>query len=192
MVKALMSVLSLLFVVNAHAAPSVIDAVVDAQTSIIQQTNFAGLDWKVGDSATYDLTMAIVIRGTMVMSVASIGEEGIWMNEDIDMGHGIKQQMQILIDPSNGVTKKVVVLGREQQLPSADIEVVDTIEEQITVPAGTFDSMHITARNKAATKNNEINIWLNPQVVPVGGTLKQITHTQLGKMTTALRSFVKN
>lgn len=188
----MISVIGLLFAANVQAAPSALDAVVAAQTSVIQETNFSGLDWKVGDTSVYDLTMAIIIKGTMTMSVASIGEEGIWMNEDIDLGHEIKQQIQILLDPTTGATKKIVVAGKEQAAPKQDIEVIETTEEQITVPAGTFDSMHVTARNKASTKNNEINIWMNPQVVPVGGTLKQITSTPIGKMTTVLRSFVKN
>ena len=192
MVKAMISVIGLLFAASVQAAPSALDAVVAAQTSVIQETNFSGIDWKVGDTSVYDLTMAIIIKGTMTMSVASIGEEGIWMNEDIDLGHEIKQQMQILLDPTTGATKKIVVAGKEQATPKQDIEVIETTEEQITVPAGTFDSMHVTARNKSSTKNNEINIWMNPQVVPVGGTLKQIAPTPIGKMTTVLRSFIKN
>jgi hypothetical protein len=136
--------------------------------------------------------MAVIIKGTMTMSVASIEADGIWMSQVIELGKNVKQEIKVLIDPTTGATKKIVVGGKEQAAPKQDVEVVDTTEERITVPAGTFDSMHIIARNKASAKNNEINIWMNPQVVPVGGTLKQITPSPLGKMTTMLRSFVKN
>lgn len=191
MFKALFAVLTLAFSVSAKAAPSILDSLALVQSNVISEAHTLGLDWKVGDSATFDLNIGGFIKGSMVMSVKSIGADGIWMNQDADLGFAGKQQMQILMDQNTGEIKKIIANGQEQQIPKQDIEVIDTKEEKITVPAGTFDSIHVTARDKA-NNNGEINVWLNPQQVPVGGTLKQTAPTQFGTMTTALKSFVKN
>jgi hypothetical protein len=38
----------------------------------------------------------------------------------------------------------------------------------------------------------EINAWLNPQLVPLSGLLKQVAPSQFGTVTVSLTSFKKN
>lgn len=192
MFKGLLAVLGLAFAVHAQAAPSIPDALIHVQTQIVQDAHTAALDWKVGDSASYNLNIGGFIKGTMVMSVSSIGADGIWMEQDADLGFAGKQQIQTLIDPNTGAIKKVIANGQEQQVPKQDLEIIDTKEEKITVPAGTFDSIHVTAHDKASSQSGNIEVWLNPQQVPVGGTLKQQAPTQYGTMEIDLTSFKKN
>jgi len=190
MVKALIAALGLAFSVNAVAAPTITDVLVQAQMpAIMDQAQTQGLDWKVGDTASYTVDMGF-IKGSMVMSVASIGADGIWMNQDMDLGFAGKQQAQTLIDPNTGEIKKMLVNGKEQAVPKQDIEVIDMKEDKVTVPAGTFDCIHARLRDKE--KNEEINAWLNPSIVPLSGMLKQVAPSQFGNVTVALKSFKKN
>lgn len=192
MFKTLIAVLGFAFAVNAQAAPSILDTLIDVQANAIMEAHAQGLDWKVGDSSNFDLNIGGFIKGSMVMSVTSVGADGIWMDQDADLGFAGKQKIQTLIDQNTGAIKKIISNGQEQQIPKQDLEVIDTKEEKITVPAGTFDSIHVTAHDKASSDKGNIDVWLNPQAVPVGGTLKQTAPTQFGLMTLTLKSFKKN
>ena len=189
MFKAIIAALGLAVSVNAVAAPTVSDVLVQVQMpAIMEQAQTQGLDWKVGDNATYDLNMGF-IKGKMVMSVASIGADGIWMNQDVDLGFAGKQKMETLIDPNTGEIKKMLVNGKEEQVPKQDVEVIEMKEDRITVPAGTFDCIH--ARLKDKQQNQEVNAWMNPGIVPMSGMLKQVAPSQLGEVVIALKSFKK-
>ncbi|MBO9668576.1 MAG: hypothetical protein J7501_17390 [Bdellovibrio sp.] len=189
MFKALIAALALSFSVNVFAAPSVTDVLVQVQLpAIAEQAHALGLDWKVGDSANYNIDMGF-IKGKMVMSVKSTGADGIWMTQDMDLGFAGKQLVETLIDPNTGEIKKMLVNGKEQQVPKQNIEVIDVKEDHITVPAGTFDCVH--ARLKDKDQNAEINAWINPQLIPLSGLLKQVAPSQFGNVTVELTSFSK-
>lgn len=189
MFKALIAVLGLAFSVNAVAAPSVTEALVQVQLpGIMEQARTQGLDWKVGDTASYAVDMGF-IKGSMVSSVRSVANDGIWMEQNVDLGFAGKQKMEMLIDPNTGETKKLLVNGKEQQIPKQDIEVIEIKEASVTVPAGTFDCIHARLKNKE--DNSEINAWINPQLIPMSGLLKQVAPSQFGKVTVSLKSFQK-
>lgn len=192
MVKALIVTLGMALSFNAVAAPSAVEAVeVVTQIqmpAIMDQARTMGLDWKVGDRADYSIDMGF-IKGTMNSSVRSIGADGIWMDQNMDLGFAGKQKVETLIDQNTGAIKKMLVNGQEQQVPEPDIEVVEVKEDRITVPAGTFDCIHARLRDKK--ENKETNAWVNPQLVPMSGLLKQIAPTQFGNVTVALTSFHK-
>lgn len=190
MVKALIATLSLVFSVGAFAAPSEIEVVNNIQMPVIMdQARTMGLDWKVGDTATYSLDMGF-LKGTMVSSVRSIGADGVWMDQNMDLGFAGKQKMETLIDQNTGEVKKMIVNGKEQQPPKQNVEVVEVKEDHITVPAGSFDCIH--ARLKDKDNNQEVNAWINPQIVPMAGLLKQVAPSQMGTVTVELKSFKKN
>ncbi|HEY1080107.1 MAG TPA: hypothetical protein VGE46_08410 [Bdellovibrio sp.] len=190
MVKALIAVLGLAFSINASAAPSVVEVVANIQNAaIMDQAQTMGLDWKVGDNANYNLDMGF-IKGSMTMSVRSIAADGIWMDQNMDLGFAGKQKVETLLDPNTGEIKKMIVNGKEEAVPKQDVEVVDVKEDKITVPAGTFECIHATLKDKADGK--EINAWINPQLIPLSGMLKQVAPSQFGNVTVVLKSFKKN
>ena len=190
MVKAIIASLGFLFATQAMATPTIAETLVQAQMpAIMDQAQTLGLDWKVGDRADYSINMGF-IKGTMIMSVKSIGADGIWMTQDADLGFAGKQNIETLIDPNTGEVKKMLVNGKEQQVPKQDIEVIEIKEGSVTVPAGTFDCIHARLREKS--KNEEINAWLNPQLIPMSGLLKQVAPSQIGEVTIELTSFKKN
>lgn len=190
MVKALIAALGLAFSLNAVAAPSAVEVLATIQqAAIMDQAQTMGLDWKVGDRADYSIDMGF-LKGTLVMSVTSIGADGIWMLQDADLGFAGKQKIEVLMDPNTGEIKKMLVNGKEQAPPKQDVEVIEVKEDKITVPAGTFDCIHARLKNKE--DNTEINAWINPQVVPMSGLLKQVAPSQFGTVTMLLKSFKKN
>ncbi|MFP5518630.1 MAG: hypothetical protein ACLGGX_01905 [Bdellovibrionia bacterium] len=190
MMKSLLMSLVLGLSINAQAAPSVVDVITSInESAIMSQAETQALDWKVGDTNNYNIDMGF-IKGTMVMSVRSIGADGIWMDQNMDLGFAGKQQVQILMDPNTGEIKKMIVNGQEQTPPEQDVEVIEVKESKVTVPAGTFDAIH--ARLKDKQQNQEINMWMNPQAIPLSGMLKTVQPSQLGQVTIVLKSFKKN
>lgn len=190
MLKAMIATMALAFSVNAFATPATDIVVAQTRLSLLAQAHTMGLDWKVGDTNNYSISIGGFINGTMDMSVRSIGADGMWIDQNMDLGFAGKQQVQTLIDPNTGETKKMIVNGKEQEVPKQDIEVIDVKEDHITVPAGEFDCVH--ARLKDKTNNQEINMWINPQLVPLSGMLKTIQPTQMGDANILLKSFKKN
>ena len=190
MFKALIAAIGLAFSVNASANSSVIDTLVDFNHSVIMdQAQTQGLDWAVGDTNNYTVDMGF-IKGTMSMSVRSVGADGIWMDQNMDLGFAGKQKVETLLDPNTGEVKKMIVNGKEQAPPKQDVEVIEFKEDKITVPAGTFECIH--ARLKDKESGNEINAWVNPQAIPLSGMLKTIQPSQFGNVTVVLKSFKKN
>lgn len=176
--------------------PTLIESLVGMQQEAARseasgEMGIYGLNWKVGDTNTYDLNVGGFINGSMVMAVARYTAEGFWVTQDLDLGFAGKQNAEILFDKNTGQVLKMIVGGKEQALPDPnDLELIDMKEAKVTVPAGTFDCIHIRARNKK--ENNEINQWANPQLIPISGMLKSIAPSQLGEVNIALKSFRKN
>lgn len=190
MFKALIVALGFAVSSQAVAAPTITDIVVQqTQQAIMAEAHVQGLDWKVGDTNNYNIDMGF-IKGTMDMTVRSIGAEGIWMDQNMDLGFAGKQKVETLLDPNTGEVKKMIVNGKEQAPPKNNIEVIDMKEDKITVPAGSFDCIHVRIKDK--DNNNEINVWINPSAVPLSGMLKTIQPSQFGNVTVLLKSFKKN
>jgi hypothetical protein len=188
MFKSILAGVVLAFGVSA-SANTIFDDLVNLQQQAIQsQVGIQELTWQVGDSANYNINMGF-ISGTMVMKVSSVTADGIWMDQDMDLGMMGQQKVQTLIDKNTGAIKKMIVNGQEQQPPAQDIEVVSTNQEKVTVPAGTFDSMHVVARDK--NQSGDINVWMNPLIVPMSGMLKQVAPGQLGEVTVECTAFHK-
>jgi hypothetical protein len=172
------------------AATSIVDVVVDiSQQSILGEARTTGLNWKVGDTANYNVDMGGFIKGTMVMTVREIGAEGMWIDQNMDLGFAGKQTVSMLLDPNTGEVKKVLVNGQPHDLPENNMEVVKVEEDKVTVPAGTFECVHATLKD---TKTNEqSDMWMNPALVPLSGMIKAIQPSQLGKVTIVLKNFKK-
>lgn len=171
-------------------AKTAVEVLFDMQApQIASEVQAQGLNWKVGDTNNYKIDMGF-IKGTMKMSVKSIGQEGIWLDQTADLGFAGKQQIQMLLDPNTGEIKKMIVNGKEQEAPKSNVEIIELKEDRVTVPAGTFDCIH--ARIKDLDQNQEINQWVNPQQIPLSGMLKSVAPSQFGQVTIVLTSFTKN
>lgn len=148
----------------------------------------ATFDWKVGDSATYDLNMASFIKGSMVMGVKAVAADSVTLTQDMDLGFMGKQACEIVLNPQTGETKSMVCNGQAQDPGQAgDIEIIESKEDTVTVPAGTFTCLYI----KAKQGENIVQQWINPKQVPVMGLVKTIAPSQIGEVKIDLKSFKK-
>ena len=190
MMKGLLLALAMGVSMSANAANTVFDMLVVQQNkAIVQSAHTMGLDWKVGDENNYNLSIGGFINGSMQMKCTSIGADGIWMDQNMDLGFAGKQQAQILIDPNTGEIKKMLVNGKEQQIPENNTEIVEVTEDKITVPAGTFECIHAKLKDSKTGEMSEA--WINPEKVPLSGMLKALQPSQLGQVNIQLKSFRK-
>lgn len=151
---------------------------------IQSQVSTMGINWKVGDKADYKMSGGF-ISGTVKSFVREVSGSDVWVQQDMDLGFLGKQKVEILFDAATGQVKKILANGQEQQLPStSNIEVVDTHEDRVTVPAGTFDAIYAKIKDRDSGDLQEA--WINPQEVPITGMVKAIADSQFGKITQEL------
>lgn len=153
--------------------------------SIQSQVSAMGLKWKVGDKADYSISIGGFINGTSKSFVREDNGTEIWVQQDMDLGFAGKQKIEILFDKATGQVKKLLAEGKEQAIPDAsNMEVVETKEDQVTVPAGTFKAIYAKIKNKSDSSIQEA--WINPQEVPINGMVKALADSQFGKVTQEL------
>ncbi|MEZ0392162.1 MAG: hypothetical protein ACAH59_08110 [Pseudobdellovibrionaceae bacterium] len=162
----------------------------DLGAAMAAQTQAQGpFDFKVGDTASYKLNMAQFINGTMVMTVKAVTADEVTITQDLDLMIQ-KQSCEQVINPNTGEIKKFTCNGQDQDPGNAgDVEVIETKEDTVTVPAGTFVCLYVKARQ--ASVQGDIEQWINPKDVPVFGLVKQLAPSQFGKVTVELTSFKK-
>ncbi len=147
------------------------------------------IDWKVGDTNTYNLDMGF-IKGSMVQKVREITSEGLWMDQDLDLGFAGKQTASQLIDPATGEIKRFIVNGKEEKVPEpGEQEILEATESSINVPAGQFECIYVKIKDKKSGDVTEA--WINPEKVSLGGALKIVQPSQFGKITITLKSYIK-
>ncbi|AZZ35355.1 hypothetical protein CIK05_00565 [Bdellovibrio sp. qaytius] len=183
------AVLALSTVAQANSPAEILFA---SQKTAMQNVVAQGLNWAVGDENNYSITMGF-IPGTMKMSVREISADRseAWLVQDVNLMIQ-KQKIEALVDMNTGVTKKMLVDGKEQQLPASDAyEIIDQKEGTITVKAGTFKVMYVKIQDNG--NNGQITEqWVNGLLIPVNGMAKSMSDSPLGKVTIELTSFKKN
>jgi hypothetical protein len=147
------------------------------------------INWKVGDSADYDIELAGNGKlGTMVKSATKEEGAAIWVKNDADLG-GRSDVTEVLISRADGKILKMIHNGQEQSAPANDFQVISHDNASVTVPAGTFSCLHVVGKSKQSSK---IELWINPNAVSLDGQIQMIAATQFGDMTMKLTAFKKN
>lgn len=173
------------------SATTINDLAFSLAQSTFENTETLGLKFVVGDQADYKLNMGGFINGSMTMTVKSVNATEAVIAQDMDLGFAGKQNCEMTLDPNTGASKKFVCNGKEQDMGNqGDIEVVDTKEDTVKVPAGTFTCLYIKAKQKSS--GDVIEQWANMKDVPVFGMVKTIAPSQLGQVTIELKSFKKH
>lgn len=193
MIRNLLLAAGLFFAVNATANVNPFNVAVNASQKVMADVIAQGFNFVKGDAADYKLNMGGFINGTMKMSVADVGADGVWIHQDMDLGFAGKQNIQELIDPNTGEIKKMIVNGKEQAPPEpGDVEVIDSKEDTIRVPAGTFTCFYIKAKVTQDGKVSNVEQWIDLKDIPVMGLVKTVMDSQLGPVTIELTSFKRN
>jgi len=196
MFRTLALTLGLALGASAHAMDANLTAtMVNVGHQIVMQGGVApmGMNFVKGDNAAYSLQIASFIKGTMTMAVTDVGADGVWIDQAMDLGGAGKQDIKELIDPNTGAVKKMIVNGQEQAPPAAgDVQIIDSKQDTVTVPAGTFTCLYVKVQMKQNGQDTTAEQWVNPKLVPVVGMVKMIAQSQLGPVTAELTSFKRN
>lgn len=143
------------------------------------------INWKVGEYQEYAISSMLGNMGTMTKKVASEENNAIWIVSQVDaMGQG--QKVEVLMDRATGKVLKYRENGQEKQMPEDSIEVIDQEATTITVPAGTFEVIHITAKSQQAKK---IEVWANPRDITMDGAAQMYIEAGFLPMTLKLTKF---
>jgi hypothetical protein len=151
------------------------------------QAQLSGINWVVGDKAGYNVDLGIA-KGTMKTLVREKEGENFWLNQELALGAAGDHLIETLINPETGDIVKLIVDGKEEQIPETpETEIVSTQEEQVTVPAGTFSSIHVVLKDVKSGK--ESDSWINETEIPVFGLLKSVEPGDYGKTKIDLTDF---
>lgn len=166
--------------------------IIDAKNlsaQVLSEVNPTRIPFNVGDVADYKLNLGGFLEGTMHMFVREETADGIWLQQDIDLQ--IQQsKVETLFDAETGQVKKVLVDGQEQKLDDKEApEIVESKADTITVEAGTFECSYLKLHDKK--ENSDTELWINPELVPIVGLIKQVAQSQFGPVTLELVSFEK-
>ena len=173
----------------AFAEAPIVDMTPYLKVSSVNAGLANALDMKVGDVSHYAIDIGGFLKGTMDMSVREEIAEGIWVVQNLDI-QVQKQVVETLLNKNTGEVIKMIVNGQPQEVKKQDVKIISTAEATITVPAGTFKTIDVKAHDN--TQNQDIEEWINPKDVPVGGAVQIQTTAQGMKVNIQLTSFKKN
>jgi hypothetical protein len=177
--------LAMIAVSTAARASTAFDIKVLQTALSIEALSSRGLDWHVGDKASYSMDVGGFIKGTSNNFVREDTGKDFWMENDMDLQGPHK--IEIMINKSNGQIDKLLMDGQEQSVPKEDTEVLEMHNDKVTVAAGSFDCTYAKIRDKKTQKITEA--WINPKVVPMTGMLKMSADSQFGKISQEATSF---
>jgi hypothetical protein len=185
-----LTALVLLAGVNASAT-TVNDLAYQITSGVMSDVGAQGFSFKVGDTASYSLNMGGFIKGDMVMTVKAVEADSVTISQDMNMGFLGKQACEIVLNPNTGEQKSMVCNGQAQKPGDKDdVTLVESKEDTVKVPAGTFTCLYIKAHSKS--QNADIEQWVNPKIIAVFGLAKTLAPSQFGQVTIELTSFKKN
>ncbi len=146
------------------------------------------INWKVGEMANYKMTSLFGELGTMVKRVDREEENAIWVISETSGQMG-NNKIEMLLDRATGKVLQYIENGSSKAPPSNDdMEIIDQIEERITVPAGTFDTIKITAKTPQIKK---LEAWFNPSKTVMDGQIQAKINTGFLPVTMQLTSFTR-
>jgi hypothetical protein len=84
---------------------------------------------------------------------------------------GRQEVVEAQIDKNTGQVLKIIRNGKVETAPNDPLDIISQDYTSVTVPAGTFDCLHVVAKSKSI-KN--IEVWANPQAVVMDGSVKTV------------------
>ena len=147
------------------------------------------INWKVGDSTTYTVTSSNnPTPGTMTKKVSKDDGDGtLWVNET-----STKESADIQIRKSDGAVLQRLVNGQPKPMQNAPLTLVSQDKESVTVPAGTFNTLHTVSKGNQNGKAVQMDSWVDSQDTCMDGTVKSVMTSPDHTMTRELTGFHKN
>lgn len=144
------------------------------------------IDWQVGEYTNYDIEF--FFPGTLTKEVTAEEEGAIWIVQVMAFEMLGNTEVRMKVSRSTGEILEFYVNGEKQDPPAPPkVDIVDQVEDTITVPAGTFDTIKITLKD---LETEELSyLWINPRDVAMEGLVQMETGTQFGPMKMKLTAF---
>ena len=133
------------------------------------------INWKIGEFQDLNLTMQGMALGTVHKEAKSEEGNGVWMSEVMAGAMIGNHTVEVLLDRADGHVIKMKQDGQDKPVPDDKLEIINQETATITVPAGTFETIHITAKSQ---QSGNIEVWANPQAITLDGTAKMTMQAQ--------------
>jgi hypothetical protein len=127
------------------------------------------INWKLGEYQDVSMKMQSFELGKMHKEAASEEGNAVWLKETTSGGMIGNHVIEALIDRADGKILKLRQDGQNKEIPNDKIEIIDQETATITVPAGTFETIHIRAKSQ---QSGNIEVWANPQAITLDGYAK--------------------
>jgi hypothetical protein len=131
------------------------------------------INWKVGEYQDMNLNLQGMALGTMHKEATSEEGNAVWMTQQLT--GMMSQKVEVLIDRATGKILKMKQNGQDTTPPDDKLEIINQETATVTVPAGTFETIHITAKSQQA---GQVEVWANPQAITLDGTAKMTMQAQ--------------
>jgi hypothetical protein len=183
--KKLLAVLAAVFAISSSAHAMTTDElartimIADAQASALNLIN-----WKVGEYADMNVTAIFGEIGKMHKEVASEQGNAIWVKQE--MTGMMAQTMEILMDRADGHIIEARQNGQKTEIPNDKLEIIDQDTQEVTVPAGKFQAIHVTFKSEKIKKGE---VWANPRDIPMDGAAKMVVDAGMITVTMELTKF---
>lgn len=152
----------------------------------IQSINpFDVINWTLGDKMEYQISAAFGNIGTMEKEVTEDNADTLWLTQSTKLMNQ-NDIVEILLNKADGKVLKIIRNGKEERIPESDLEIIDQDYTTVTVPAGTFESLHVTANTKDVSN---LEVWINPDATVMDGVLKNVIPTNMLTLTMELTAF---
>jgi hypothetical protein len=174
--KLTLSLLSALAVLSAPAAHA-FDGALLARDIALASAKVSGdrsvnnlINWKVGEFQNSKVEAMGMALGDMKKIVASEEGNNIWLVQEMTGMMG-NQKVEVLMDRATGQVIEMRQNGKKVDVPNDPLEVIDQESTTVTVPAGTFDCIKITAKSAQVKK---LEMWANPRDITLDGAAQVV------------------
>jgi hypothetical protein len=153
------------------------------QQNLIRNLSVQGvqdlIDWEVGEFTSYNIEF--IFPGTLKKEVTSEEKGSIWVTQVMSFEMLGDTEVKMKISRSTAEILEFYVNGEKQDPPAPPkVDIVEQVEDTITVPAGTFETIKVTLKD---LESDELTyLWINPRDVAMEGLVQMESNSQFGPM----------
>lgn len=133
------------------------------------------INWRVGERAQYRIKAVIGELGKLNKWVDRDEGTALWLISEITGQQA--QKTEAKIDRATGQILEYIENGVRKDPPQQDVEIISQDEQRVTVPAGSFDSIHVVLKVNNNPQVRKVEVWINPRDVVMDGSIKTKVET---------------
>ena len=184
-------IMALLSGVDARAQGNLFQEIIlsDLQASIARERVEKNvIDWRVGERSEYKMKAVIGNLGDLMKRVDREEGNAIWLISEMTGQQA--QKVEAKLDRATGQILDYIVNGQRETPPDNGFELISQDEQTITVPAGTFRTIHVVAKMNSG-QVSKVEVWVNPREIVMDGNAKTIAYTSFFPVEIILQRFTR-